>query len=161
MKQLDLFTGKESDYKPNLTYYFSNVETPQDLDFLLSKLNVVEVGLLYLGDRMKKRPISPNYQGLCPFHKEKTPSFYLKPKQNYFKCYGCGEHGGPLKLDLILGNELYTTIAEKAKISDLLPFLSTELLISLDIEANVQQSKQEQQEYITVLRKAFQREQHY
>ena len=99
MTQLDLFTGQESDYVPNLMYYFSHFDTPQRLEALLSRLNVVEVGLFYVGDRMKKRPISPNYQGLCPFHKEKTPSFYLKPRQNRFVCYGCGASGGPLGLD--------------------------------------------------------------
>src|SRR3989344_2201693 len=155
MKQLDLFTGKESDYIPRLTVYYSQFETPQDLELLLSRLNVVEVGLFYLGDKMKKRPISPNYQGLCPFHKEKTPSFYLKPSKNSFVCYGCNVRGGPLRLDSELGEVLYTTIAQKAKIREVLPSLS------LDIEANLQQSNREQQEYLTVLREAFQREQYY
>jgi|SRR3989344_4132391 len=155
MKQLDLFTGKESDYKPNQIQYYSNFETPQDLELLLARLNIVEVGLFYLGDKIKKRPISPNYQGLCPFHNERTPSFYLKPKQNRFKCYGCGISGGPLRLDSELGEVLYATIAQKAKISDLLPSLS------LDLRWNLQQSNHEQQEYFTVLREAFQLEQYY
>ena len=30
--------------------------------------------------------------GLCPFHTEKTPSFYIFP-DNHFKCFGCGVHG--------------------------------------------------------------------
>lgn len=32
-------------------------------------------------------------QGLCPFHKEKTPSFSIKREDNIFKCFGCGESG--------------------------------------------------------------------
>jgi DNA primase len=31
-------------------------------------------------------------RGLCPFHDEKTPSFFVFP-DNHFKCFGCGEHG--------------------------------------------------------------------
>jgi len=155
MKQLDLFTGKESDYTPNLIYYFSHFDSPQRLEALLSTLNVVEVGLFYVGDRMKKMPVSPNYRGLCPFHKEKTPSFYLKPKQNFFKCYGCGTSGGPLRLDHGLGGKLYTTITEKARISDLLPFISKDLIASADLQS---MGSSEQRQYLTVLREAFQRE---
>ncbi|GAK59802.1 DNA primase [Candidatus Vecturithrix granuli] len=34
-----------------------------------------------------------NYKGLCPFHKEKTPSFVVNPDMQLFKCYGCGVGG--------------------------------------------------------------------
>lgn len=34
-----------------------------------------------------------NYKGLCPFHKEKTPSFVVNPAMQIFKCYGCGVGG--------------------------------------------------------------------
>ena len=35
-----------------------------------------------------------NYVGLCPFHNEKTPSFFVKG--NRYKCFGCGESGNTL-----------------------------------------------------------------
>ena len=122
MKQLDLFTGKDSrDNNPLLAGV--NFQHPEELRAFLSRLNVVEVGLFYLGDKVQKRPISSNYRGLCPFHKEKTPSFYLKPNKNRFACYGCGTHGGPLALDDMLGGTVYKQIAYRIKIYDDFPSL--------------------------------------
>ena len=38
------------------------------------------------------------HQGLCPFHKEKTPSFSVDPEQGLFYCFGCGAGGDAIKL---------------------------------------------------------------
>jgi len=42
------------------------------------------------------------YIGLCPFHNEKTPSFFLYPETNTFHCFGCQEHGDIIKLTMAL-----------------------------------------------------------
>jgi len=36
--------------------------------------------------------------GLCPFHEEKSPSFFINPKQNVFHCHGCDERGDAIRL---------------------------------------------------------------
>ncbi len=37
------------------------------------------------------------FKGLCPFHGEKTPSFYVDVQRKSFKCFGCGEYGDAIK----------------------------------------------------------------
>lgn len=39
-----------------------------------------------------------NYLGLCPFHNEKTPSFYIYTSGNNYYCFGCGAHGDVISL---------------------------------------------------------------
>lgn len=38
-----------------------------------------------------------NYLGLCPFHKEKTPSFSVSREKGFYKCFGCGRSGDSIK----------------------------------------------------------------
>jgi len=53
---------------------------------------------------LKKRGV--NLLGLCPFHKEKTPSFTVSPSKNIFKCFGCGKGGN--SVDFIMEHEQMT-----------------------------------------------------
>ncbi|MBC7324858.1 MAG: DNA primase, partial [Moorella sp. (in: Bacteria)] len=53
------------------------------------RVDIVEVIGSYL--QLKKR--GRNYVGLCPFHKEKTPSFTVSPDKQMFYCFGCGAGG--------------------------------------------------------------------
>ncbi len=43
---------------------------------------------------LRKRGV--NYVGLCPFHEDKTPSFYVSPAKNICKCFACGAGGTPV-----------------------------------------------------------------
>lgn len=54
-----------------------------------SKANIVEVISEYVD--LNKR--GANYLGLCPFHKEKTPSFSVSESKDMFHCFGCGVGG--------------------------------------------------------------------
>ncbi|MFM8771150.1 MAG: DNA primase [Candidatus Kapaibacterium sp.] len=46
-----------------------------------------------IGEHVKLRKNNRNFIGLCPFHKEKTPSFNVNAERGIFKCFGCGKAG--------------------------------------------------------------------
>src|ERR1700674_6006917 len=46
-----------------------------------------------VGRRVKLARRGREYAGLCPFHHEKTPSFYVVEDKSFFHCFGCGAHG--------------------------------------------------------------------
>ncbi|WP_421762730.1 CHC2 zinc finger domain-containing protein [Ekhidna sp.] len=46
----------------------------------------------HIGRYVTLKKVGKNYRGLCPFHDEKTPSFYVSP-HGFFNCFGCGEKG--------------------------------------------------------------------
>jgi DNA primase len=51
-----------------------------------------------IGDYVKlKKAGGPNFSGLCPFHKEKTPSFTVQATQQFYYCFGCHESGDVFK----------------------------------------------------------------
>ena len=54
-----------------------------------SRVDIVEVISTYLPLRKSGR----NFAALCPFHSEKTPSFFVSGERQVFKCFGCGEAG--------------------------------------------------------------------
>ncbi|MDR0299862.1 MAG: DNA primase [Streptococcaceae bacterium] len=47
----------------------------------------------FIGQFVALKKTGQNFQGLCPFHNEKTPSFNVTPMKGIFKCFGCGKGG--------------------------------------------------------------------
>lgn len=54
--------------------------------------NIVDV----VSEFVTLRKSGANYKGLCPFHNEKTPSFYVSPARGTCHCFGCGKGGSPI-----------------------------------------------------------------
>ncbi|MDR1331929.1 MAG: DNA primase [Tannerella sp.] len=61
-------------------------------DKILDAANIMEVVSEFV--TLRKRGV--NYVGLCPFHADSAPSFYVSPSRNICKCFACGEGGSPV-----------------------------------------------------------------
>ncbi|RKQ68074.1 DNA primase [Oceanibaculum indicum] len=62
---------------------------PEFLNELRDRLAVSEI----VGRRVRLQRKGREFQGLCPFHNEKTPSFTVNDDKGFYHCFGCGAHG--------------------------------------------------------------------
>ena len=63
---------------------------PQDtVNKILDSAQIVEV----ISDFVSLKRRGANFIACCPFHNEKTPSFYVSPSKGIYKCFGCGKSG--------------------------------------------------------------------
>ena len=73
-----------------------------------------------VGEYLKLRKSGANWSALCPFHKEKSGSFYLYPANATFYCFGCHEHGDVftfvMKMESISFPEAVRAVATKMNI---------------------------------------------
>lgn len=63
------------------------------IDELLNRIDIVEV----IGERLQLKRTGSNFQSLCPFHSEKTPSFTVSQTKQFYHCFGCGAHGTAIR----------------------------------------------------------------
>ena len=60
---------------------------------LVDRTDIVEI----VRQRVELKKKGDNYQGRCPFHDEKTPSFTVSDTKQFYYCFGCGAHGNVLE----------------------------------------------------------------
>lgn len=90
---------------------------PEDkIDAVRSSSDIVEV----VGEYVQLKRRGSNFVGLCPFHKEKTPSFNVNPDLGIYKCFGCGAGGNEFQFLMRVENlefpEAVKVLAERAGI---------------------------------------------
>ncbi|MFW5736315.1 MAG: DNA primase [Halanaerobium sp.] len=66
------------------------------------KENVDIVDLI--SDYLELKKSGNRYKGLCPFHSEKTPSFFVNPDNNFYHCFGCGAGGDAINFVMEIEN---------------------------------------------------------
>ena len=63
--------------------------SPETIEQVAAALNIVDV----VGSYFPLKRSGIEFRALCPFHQEKTPSFYVNPDKQTFYCFGCGRGG--------------------------------------------------------------------
>jgi DNA primase len=59
------------------------------IDEIVARSDIVEI----IGLRVPLKKAGREYKACCPFHGEKTPSFWVSPDKQFYHCFGCGAHG--------------------------------------------------------------------
>ena len=63
---------------------------PDDvIDEVRARADIVEI----VGESVQLKKAGREYKANCPFHEERTPSFYVVPDKRFYKCFGCGKSG--------------------------------------------------------------------
>ncbi len=62
---------------------------PHFIDELIDRADIAEV----IGSRIELKRSGKEFKACCPFHGEKTPSFYVQPAKQFYHCFGCGANG--------------------------------------------------------------------
>lgn len=87
--------------------------TPSFLDHLRQRLPLSQV----IGARVVLKKMGTTLKGLCPFHKEKTPSFTVNDVKGFYHCFGCGARGD--LFDFLIQTEGVNFPEAVEKVSDL------------------------------------------
>jgi len=92
------------------------VDGSLNVEELLEKVDIVDI----VSDYVKLKKSGKNFKALCPFHSEKTPSFFVNPEKQIFHCFGCGIGGNAIKflmnIEKISFYEALNIIAKKVGI---------------------------------------------
>jgi len=92
------------------------VFTKEELDEIKKSINIVE----FIGRYVNLQKAGSSYRGLCPFHSDNDPSFYVHPQRGFFHCFGCGEKGDVIsfyqKIESLSFSEAVKRLADYAGI---------------------------------------------
>ena len=75
------------------SYYNPSIIPQSFIDDLIARADIVEV----IGSRVQLKKAGREYKACCPFHNEKTASFWVSPEKQFYHCFGCGAHGTVLR----------------------------------------------------------------
>ena len=65
-----------------------------------------------VGGRLRLVRAGREFKGCCPFHNEKTPSFYVNDDKQFFHCFGCGAHGDVIGFTMRHGGQSFPEAVE-------------------------------------------------
>lgn len=74
----------------------ANDDLQRFIDELRARVSIADV----VGAKVKLTKKGREYQGICPFHNEKTPSFTVNESKGFYHCFGCGAHGDIIKFEM-------------------------------------------------------------
>ncbi len=89
------------------------------LEEIRLRTDIVEL----IGSRVSLRRAGPDFKACCPFHREKTPSFFVSPSRRTFHCFGCGVHGDVFK---------YLMLSDGMTFPDAVRFLAKRAGVQID-----------------------------
>lgn len=91
-----------------------------------------------IGEDVKLTRLGSSLRGLCPFHREKTPSFFVHPGKHIYTCFSCGAKGGAIQ---------YVMESKAMDFPDAVEHLAARYGIKVEYEGSVSKPSYEAQMY--------------
>jgi len=83
--------------------------SPRFLDELRNRLTLSDI----VGRKVRLARAGREFKGCCPFHNEKTPSFYVNDDKQFYHCFGCGAHGDAIGFAMQHDNKSFIEAIEE------------------------------------------------
>ncbi len=83
--------------------------SPRFMEELRSRLTLSDI----VGRKVRLSRAGREFKGCCPFHNEKTPSFYVNDDKQFYHCFGCGAHGDAIGFAMQHDNKSFIEAIEE------------------------------------------------